>query len=289
MLPPESLPTTRMERRSLRRFERFAIPFMEWLNLRPWPKATVSFFGRHISARWVYYAQKNLIEATGLEHVRDLDPEAGVILASNHRSFFDMYVTVAMLYHEARFQKRLFFPVRSNFFYDSPLGMFVNMSISGGSMWPPIFRDDRRELFNPVGVAQLEAVLRLRGAVVGIHPEGTRGKGPDPYEFLPARPGIGHLVRAAPPGVYVVPYFILGLGNDIVAQMRRNFRPPGQRGAPVRIRFAPPIEARTLQGVGTPQEIADEILERIAVLGEADRAAHPEEAPARRAMRGQAG
>mgnify|MGYP001480307136 CR=1 FL=1 len=35
------------------------------------------------------------------------------------------------------------------------------------------------------------------GTVVGLHPEGTRGKGPDPYTFLPAQPGVGKLALVA--------------------------------------------------------------------------------------------
>ena len=54
-----------------------------------------------------------------------------------------------------------------------------------------------------------------------MHPEGTRGKGPDPYELLPAQPGVGKLALVGKP--VVIPAFILGLGNDIVEDVRLNF------------------------------------------------------------------
>ena len=55
-----------------------------------------------------------------------------------------------------------------------------------------------------------------------MHPEGTRGKGPDPYEFLPAQPGVGKLALVAQP--IVIPAFILGLGNNIVEDIRSTSR-----------------------------------------------------------------
>ena len=35
------------------------------------------------------------------------------------------------------------------------------------------------------------------GTVMGLHPEGTRGKGADPYTFLPAQPGVGRIALGA--------------------------------------------------------------------------------------------
>jgi 1-acyl-sn-glycerol-3-phosphate acyltransferase len=257
---------------SLRGFERVSVPLLDAINQKSWMKDTIQLFVRHVSARWVYACTRNLLAVEGLEHVRGLSPARGVLLASNHRSFFDMYVTCAVLYRETTFLRRLFFPVRSPFFYDSPLGLFVNLSISGGAMWPPVFRDDRRAL-NVIGVSQLSGVLAEPGAVVGIHPEGTRGKGDDPYTLLPPKPGIGQLVLDADADVTVVPFFIAGLSNDILGEIRRNFRPPGQRGPVVRIRFGAPVTAGELARLGAAQPIADAIHARIQALGEEDRRA----------------
>jgi 1-acyl-sn-glycerol-3-phosphate acyltransferase len=210
------------------------------------------------------------VTLNGLEHVQDLAPPRGVILVSNHRSFFDMYVTSAFLYAHARFLRRLHFPVRSNFFYDNPLGIVVNLVISGGAMWPPVFRDERRTALNPVGLAQLRGVLLEPGAVVGLHPEGTRGKGPDPYTLLPARPGLGELVLTIPDDVVIVPLFVVGLQNAFVAQVLSNFGIG--RAAPVRIRFGAPLTAADARRLGADAaEISRVLLGRVATLGEEDR------------------
>src|SRR5665647_3600034 len=141
-----------MPRGRLRGVERAAVPMLDGLNLSRPVKACVQFVVRHVSARWVRACTRNLVTLHGMEHVRTLAPPRGVILVSNHRSFFDMYVTSAFLYAHTRFLRRLHFPVRSTFFYDSPLGVLVNLVISGGAMWPPVFRDARRITLNPVGL-----------------------------------------------------------------------------------------------------------------------------------------
>jgi len=50
---------------------------------------------------------------------------------------FDMFVINMVLYTHG-FMLRLLFPVRATFFYDSPLGWFVNGIMSWFSMFPPI-------------------------------------------------------------------------------------------------------------------------------------------------------
>jgi len=170
--------------------------------------------------------------------------------------------------------------VRSNFFYDSALGVLVNLAISGGAMWPPVFRDDRRGALNPVGLDQIARVLAMPGAVVGIHPEGTRGKHPDPYTFLPARPGLGELVQTLPEDVVIVPLFVLGLKNAFVGQLLSNF---GVGAAdPVRIRFGAPLTVAAARALGgDAAHISRALFERVSALAEADRAAQaaPTRAP----------
>ena len=44
---------------------------------------------------------------------------------------------------------------------------------------------------NDDALDKMVALLGRPGNVLVLHPEGTRGKGPDPYQFLPAQPGVG--------------------------------------------------------------------------------------------------
>ena len=150
------------------------------------------------------------------------------MLVANHRSFFDQYAMLLACYMgPVPWAQALYFPVRSNFFYDQPLGIVVNAAIAGGAMYPPIFRQAERRALNDEALDKMVEILQQPGNVLGMHPEGTRGKGPDPYAFLPAQPGVGKLALLAKP--IVIPAFIHGLGNNIVAGHRVELR---QGGAP---------------------------------------------------------
>ncbi len=266
------LPAPQMPRHRLRPVERLAVTVLDGLNLTPAAKDAVQWAVRNVSARWVRACTRNLVTIDGMDHVATLAPPAGVILVANHRSFFDMYVVSAFLYERARFLRRLYFPVRTTFFYESPLGVLINLGISGGAMWPPVFRDARRTTLNPIGLQQLRHVLAQPGAVVGMHPEGTRGKGPDPWALLPAKPGLGELVAAVPDDVVIVPLFVIGLRNAFAGQVLSNFGIGEAR--PVRIRFGTPLTAGEARALGSDAgAVSRALMEKVAALAAEDRAA----------------
>jgi 1-acyl-sn-glycerol-3-phosphate acyltransferase len=234
-MPPRSddLPLTRMER--------FALRFAEAANDDPRGKWLQTRFLRGFSYVWVRAAIANRIFVEGLEDLMTLRPETGVMLVSNHRSFFDQYIMLLACYMgPVAWAKALFFPVRSNFFYDQPLGLFVNAAVAGGAMYPPIYRQSDRRALNDGALDKMVAILRKPGNVLGMHPEGTRGKGDDPYTFLPAQPGVGKLALVAQP--MVIPVFNLGLGNNIVEDVRLNFTRDARKKHAVVTVFGPPIE-----------------------------------------------
>ncbi|HMG54424.1 MAG TPA: hypothetical protein VK601_13100, partial [Kofleriaceae bacterium] len=66
------------------------------------------------------------------------------------------------------------------------------------------------------------------------------GKGPDPYTFLPAQPGVGKLALIARP--VVIPAFIHGLGNSAVDDIRANFTRDARRARAIVIVFGSPID-----------------------------------------------
>lgn len=163
------------------------------------------------------------------------------MLVSNHRSFFDQYALLLACYMgPVPWAKRLTFPVRANFFYDQPLGVAVNAAVAGGAMYPPIFRDAERRALNEASLDKMVEILRRPGNVLGMHPEGTRGKGPDPYQFLRAQPGCGKLALIAQPTV--VPAFIHGLGNDLVQDIKWNFERGARREHAVVLVLGKPLD-----------------------------------------------
>lgn len=231
--------------------------------------STIRFCQRHIGANWITLVTNRLRHVHGLEEVGGFDPGESYILVSNHRSFFDLYVVTGHLV-KAGLPHRLVFPVRSEFFYDRPLGLFVNGVMSFFAMYPPVFRDRKRAALNIAGLDELVWMLRRGGVFLGIHPEGTRKKDDDPYTLLPAQSGVGRIIHRA--RVKVVPVFVNGLVNDLPKQIISNF---DGTGIPVHIVFGAPVALDDLLGEpGSPRvyrAIAERALGEIAKLGEKER------------------
>ncbi len=268
LLPPRP---PQMPVEPLRAWERIIVPVMESLNTQSTAKRIAQSFQRRVAARWVIMALKRRMDAYDIEPLVDLEPPRSVILVANHRTLFDMYAACGALYqHDAKWLERLYFPVRWRFFYTAPGGMLVNLLMSGGAMWPPVFQDERRHQLNPVGIEQMVWLLQGRGNVIGIHPEGKRNLDADPYDLLPARPGIGQLVLAAPDDTLVIPFFSTGLTNHFGHELTAGLREDDPTR--VRITYGAPIPASDLKKLADAQAIADHLLAQVGALGERDRA-----------------
>lgn len=267
------MPRPSLPRRALRGVERLAVPLADAVNQNLMLKAATRPVWRFGGKNFVTVLSKNLYELHFLERLHALQAPAGLVLVTNHRSFFDLFFTAAVVIDEApHLLQRMVFPVRKDFFYDNPAGVFINVALTSASMWPPIFRDERRGEFNQISMAQLGGIMQ-RGTLCGIHPEGTRGRGPDPYELGPAKPGLGQLVLGASPELVVLPAWILGMSNDFLATAKRNFKPRGSRGEPVRIWFGEPLQAAHLIAAHgqDPLAISRGVMKHVAALGDLDR------------------
>src|ERR1041385_1258992 len=217
----EPLLPTPEEFAALSSFERFAFRLTHRMNLGRWKRFWTwcqSVFG----AGWIQISTYNLMRVHGLEHVEALDHSKPLLLVANHRSFFDMYVVSKTLFRKTKWRKQLFFPVRGRFFYQNPLGMFVNLIMGWWSMYPPFFATGdnpipEKRTFDRFSFRLLTELARVGpGNVIGFHPEGTRNKNDDPYSFLRAQPGVGKLIIDAKP--QVIPVFIGGLCNNLPRQ-----------------------------------------------------------------------
>lgn len=247
----------------------------EGINENPLPKRMQRAFHNSFGRHWIRFATSNLLEVNGMEHVETLAPERGVILCSNHRSFFDMYIVTTVLRNrELPWFRDVYFPVRSNFFYDDWRGLAVNLAMSGGAMYPPIFRDKNRSSLNKLAVERICSLLERPGSVIGMHPEGTRGKGEDPYEMLPAKPGVGQMALRSK--ATVVPIWLSGMRNDLGKQVASNFQSGSKKGRPVRVTFGSPVDLSSMEGRNSSDrevqlEAANLIMDRIRELGHEER------------------
>jgi 1-acyl-sn-glycerol-3-phosphate acyltransferase len=270
----ESLEPTPEELAVLTSFERLAFRLVRRMNQGRWKRFWTwcqSIFG----AGWIHLATYNLMRVYGFENVVNAARDRPILLAANHRSFFDMYTVSTVLFRQTSWRKQLYFPVRGRFFYESPLGLFVNLVMGWWSMYPPFFASGEKPMMEKRAFDKFSFRLLTRlcsegaGNVIGFHPEGTRNKSADPYSYLRAQPGLGKLIKDAAP--QVIPVFISGLGNDLPRQVLGNWT----GGEKIRIHFGPQIDFTSYlskrEHLRTYKEISDFVMSKIAELGEQDR------------------
>lgn len=256
----------------LSRKERIGFRLTHRMNLGLWKKLW-SFCQRHIGSLWIKIATYNLMNVFGLENVEKTDVNRPLLLVANHRSFFDMYVVSSVMFRQTKHPMILYFPVRAKFFYDSFVGWFVNLVMGWWSMYPPFFREEKEVKKREFDKYSLRRLIQIcsegRGHVIGFHPEGKRNLNDDPYNFLPAQPGVGAVIMKAKP--QVIPVFIAGLGNDLPKQILGNWR----GGEKVRVWLGEPVDLSQFYEKGdrlrTHKEIADFLMTKIGELGEKDK------------------
>lgn len=253
------------------------------MNLGAWKKIW-SFCQRHLGSLWIKIATYNLMNIFGLENIEKTDVNRPLLLVANHRSMFDMYVVSSVMFRQTKHPMILYFPVRAKFFYDNPIGWFVNLVMGWFSMYPPFFREEKEVKKRDFDKFSLRRLVQIcsegRGHVIGFHPEGKRNTNDNPYEFLPAQPGVGAVIMKAQP--QVIPVFIAGLRTgyingesqfmgDLPKQILGNWT----GGEKVRIWFGEPIDLSQFYEKGdrlrTHKEIADFLMTKIGELGEKDK------------------
>lgn len=271
-LQTEIIEPTKEELAVLNTTEKLGFLLTHRMNKGAW-KRFWTFCQRHIGSLWIKICTYNLMNVFGLENIAKTDVERPLLLVANHRSFFDMYTVSSVLFRQTKRPMNLYFPVRAKFFYTSPIGWFVNLVMGWFSMYPPFFREAKEAEKREFDKFSLRKLIGLAtegyGTIIGFHPEGKRNLSENPYNFLPAQPGVGAVIIKAKP--QVVPVFIAGLGNDLPKQVLGNWT----GGEKVRIWFGEPVDLSSFyqkaDRLRTHKEIADFLMTKIAELGERDR------------------
>src|SRR5689334_2696894 len=150
----------------LSRLERIAFRVMRFLNASP----TAWLWQRWVVTPIVGSLVRRRLRVHGLERLESIPDDAPILLVANHRTFFDLGW---ILLTHPRLSRRVSFPVRSNFFYESVPGLVIGALFTGGSMFPPFFRSAEKKAMNRVSLGILLEKLRTPGQLVGFHPEGT--------------------------------------------------------------------------------------------------------------------
>ena len=259
----------------LSRLERLHLAIARRMNRDPWKRMS-SFFSRNINGRGILALLGDNLHVDGWEYVRAMSPDRPILVVANHRTFFDLFVVTALLLVRLGRPIRIYFPVRARYFYQTVGGMLLNAIGAHWSMYPPIFMGgselDRGALDELIGLCR-----EGPGHVIGIHPEGTRNRNPDPYSLGKVQPGAGRIILAARP--QVVPVFVAGISNHMWSVIRDARR----RVNPVRVRFGPLLDLSQFDGLpmkgSSYKTVTDAVMERVRELGEADRQAYATSAP----------
>jgi 1-acyl-sn-glycerol-3-phosphate acyltransferase len=252
-------------------FERMAVRLARRMNRGRWQRLWF-WFGREFAARWIALLTGPLLEVEGLEHVAATSRERPLLVVANHRTLFDLYVVMSVLFRRLPGWRAILFPVRGRYFYQRPGGILLNAFAAWWSMYPPFFHESRKAPFNQWAMSELASLCRDgRGRLIGYHPEGTRNRNPDPYSFLPPHAGVGRLILEAHP--QVVPVFIAGLRNSLPDIIARRIR----GGEHIRVRFGPALDPAAWidlpQTSAASREVAEQVMREIRRLGEQDRRA----------------
>jgi 1-acyl-sn-glycerol-3-phosphate acyltransferase len=255
----------------LTRTERLAFRFADYFNRKL--RWLAFFWNRTWMVFVLLMTAARRVEAYDVQRIQHLQRSDRLVMVCNHMSFFDYFVVMHVLFKMTNLSSRILFPVRSDFFYTRYLGIFVNLLMSGMAMFPPIMRDANKRAFNDYAIDRIDAELEVPGTMIGFHPEGTRNKTGDPYQFLPVRPGVGEIIQRAPDGVKVQPIFVVGMSNDILREMVRNlFR---ARHNPIDIVFGDPVDVaefrREDDSPATYMAISNECMELVKELAEFQR------------------
>jgi 1-acyl-sn-glycerol-3-phosphate acyltransferase len=252
-------------------FERAVVRLARRMNRGRWQRLWF-WFGREFAARWIALFIGPLLEVEGLEHVAATSRERPLLVVANHRTLFDLYVVMSVLFRRLPGWRAILFPVRGRYFYQRPGGVLVNAFAAWWSMYPPFFHESGKAAFNQWAMTELAGLCRDgRGRLIGYHPEGTRNRNPDPYSFLPPHAGVGRLILEARP--QVVPVFIAGLQNSLGNLLLRRIR-GGER---IRVWFGPAMDGAPwvdlAPGAAASRMVAELVMREIRRLGELDRRA----------------
>ena len=191
----------------------------------------------------IWFGLSRRLTLHGLENLKEYNTDSRVILISNHRTFFDFFVISWITFNKTSLPKRIFFPVRSTFFYTSWIGIPFCFFMGGYSMFPPIMRESSKRSFNHYALQRMVDELRTQGTLLGFHPEGTRNKSNDPHSLLPPKKGVGKVYQNYPEAT-VLPVYIRGITNNLAREFWCNWF--SAKKHPIDVYFGTPPECPDL-------------------------------------------
>ncbi|MFQ5604057.1 MAG: lysophospholipid acyltransferase family protein [bacterium] len=265
-------PTTE-QWQTLKFIERVNFKVTDFINRSHWLRRPLIKIQSTFSKSWIELVTSRIVKDHGFENFKKIDPSRAVLLVANHRSFFDQFVITARLFQLYGAHHHIYFPIRANFFYDNPLALLVNLTVTLGVMYPPFVREGKRRQWNLYAMDLLVDILSHPDNFVGFHPEGTRNQSPDPYALLPGKPGCGELIYRARPNV--VPVFLQGFPSSVWKMLRQNLSFNQETEPVVHMVMGEPMkfdeELNFTPSRKTYLSLSKKVMTRIQQLGEEER------------------
>ena len=232
----------------LTRTERVAMWVIHRVHQRGIARFLGMFWTRIFGEQFVRFASSHRWRQHNKHVLDSITKEDTILLISNHRTFFDLFVVMTVLRRQSKHRLGMpcAFPVRAPFFYDHWLGICLNFLSSGGSMYPPVFRDHRKGDLNPIGLNMMKMLLKQPKVCFGLHPEGRRSQSDHIYTIEDIRPGVGVLIQDAPANLVVLPVFLSGLSNRLGYELSQSFKRAS--ASPLSIYWGAPKRAEEYQG-----------------------------------------
>lgn len=202
------------------------VRFVEkWHSIPPLHKASV-WWARNISRRQFALILYNVVEDHHFDWLEKANVDDGILICGNHRSFLDPFAIAVRAIPRIPRGVRFVAPTRTEGVFDKPWGLLVNFSLTFMNMYPPVVRSSRGAIWGKHVIRILTEMLLEGRVAVFIHPEGGRNKGPDPYDLLPAKPGLCKIIHSTRATVF--PVFQQGFPSTPGGFFRANFlRRPG--------------------------------------------------------------
>ncbi len=228
MTSPSEIPKQRESsstRPGLSRTEDLNVRLVEaWHSVRALSKLS-NWLSRHVANREFELFLSNILQDHHFERLQKGNYDNGVLVCANHRNYVDNIALAIRSMKHIPYDVRLLAPARTEGLFDKPWGIFLNLFGTFMSMYPPVVRNSRGAMWGKRVIEILIDLLNRGRATVFIHPEGGRNKGNDPYDLLPAKPGLGKIIHQTKADVF--PVFLQGFPRSPKAMFRANH----QRGA----------------------------------------------------------
>ncbi len=252
----------------LTRIERFNVRAIEAWHRVALLSRLSSWLGYQFSVRGINAVCGNLVRTHHFERLREVPLEDGILLCGNHRSYLDPFAICAQAWRVLPSSVRFVVPSRTEGLFDRWWSLAANLVLTFGNIYPPIVRGSRGGAWGKQVTQTLIDLLNSGRVVVAIHPEGGRNKGPDPYQLLRGRPGLGKIIHQTRAAVF--PIFLLGFPRGPRAVLAANYRRGARQSPLVHIVMGPPVDFSAERALpGSPAlyyDISQKLVAAIAAL-----------------------